>query len=258
MPPLLSLISMPLPRPVFSLIWINLRQSVPLALAGLFLAGFMVFMETGGSLYDSQNSWEVFRHQLPGSMHVLGLLWATVVGAGVIGAELSSGLGHFWRSRPISVRSWFWMKYLIGLLAVLIVLDGTTIYVSWDTLFMSAEEKMRYSLSSILSWSYIVCVPLLHAMLYSLAVLGVCWWKKPVRGAVVAAVVFFLSSLLIESIPGVSDYDPFYVYNNLALAERKGMFDLSMYHFPLVFGLIAGITLGAAFLAFRKMQRLEF
>ena len=258
MPPLLSLISMPLPRPVFSLIWINLRQSVPLALAGLFLAGFMVLMETGGSLYDSQNSWEVFRHQLPGSMHVLGLLWATVVGAGVIGAELSPGLGHFWRSRPISVCSWFWLKYLIGLLAVLIVLDGTTIYVSWDTLFMSAEEKMRYSLSSILSWSYIVCVPLLHAMLYSLTVLGVCWWKKPVQGAVVAAVVFFLSSLLMESIPGVSDYDPFYVYNNLAQAERKGMFDLSMYHFPLVFGLIAGITLGAAFLAFRKMQRLEF
>ncbi|QDU49133.1 hypothetical protein [Gimesia panareensis] len=258
MPPLFSLISTPLPRPLFSLIWINMRQSVPLALAGLCLACFLVLMETGSNLFYSWNSWEAFRHQLPGSMHTLGLLWATVVGAGVIGAELAPGLGHFWRSRPISVRSWFWLKYLIGLLAVLIVLDGTTIYVSWDTLFMSAEEKMRYSLTSILSWTYLACVPLLHAMLYSLAVLGVCWWKKPVRGAVVAAVVFFMTSLLMESIPGVSNYEPLNVFNNLAQAERKGIFDLSLHHFPLVFGVITGITLGAALLAFRKLQRLEF
>ena len=257
-PPLFSLISTPLPRPLFSLIWINLRQSVPLALAGLCLAGFMVLMETGGSLFDSRNNWEAFRHLLPGSMSTLGLLWASVVGAGVIGAELSPGLGHFWRTRPISVYHWFWLKYLIGLLAVLIVLDGTVIYVSWDSLFLSTAEKIRYSPSSILSWSYIVCIPLMHAMLYSLAVLGVCWWKKPVRGAVVAAVVFFITSLLMESIPGVSNYDPFYVYNNLVQAEQKGVFDLSMHHFPMVFGLIVAGTVGAAWLASWKVQRLEY
>ena len=255
-PPLFSLVSTPFSRPLFSLIWINLRQSVPLALAGLILAGFMAMMQTLGSHPNVINNWELVRYNLPGSMWVLGILWATVVGSGVVASELAPGLGHFWMSRPIPIRYWFWFKYLIGLIAILLVLDGTTIAVSWNSLFMSPEEKMNYG-ADLLNWSYIACFPALHAMMYSLAVLGVCWWKKPVRGAVTALAVFFISSMIMESIPGVMEFDPFHVYNNLIAAERQGRFNLSGSHFPLVFGTVCVITLLTAYLASRKVQRLE-
>ena len=255
-PPLFSLVSIPFFRPVFSLIWINLRQSVPLALAGLILAGFMAMMQTLGSHPNANNNWELVKYNLPGSMWVLGMLWATVVGSGVIASELTPGLGHFWMSRPIPIRRWFWFKYLIGLLAVLFVLDGTTIAVSWNSLFLSPEEKMNYG-SDLLSWSYIACYPALHALMYSLAVLGVCWWKKPVRGAVMAVSVFFIGSLVMESIPSITEFDPIFVYDNLHRAEREGVFDLSRFHFPLIFGIVGAITLLTAYLASRKVQRLE-
>lgn len=255
-PPLFSLVSTPFSRPLFSLIWINLRQSVPLALAGLILAGFMVVMQTLGSHPNANNNWELVRYNLPGSMWVLGMLWATVVGSGVVASELAPGLGHFWMSRPIPIRRWFWFKYLIGLFAVLFVLDGTTIVVSWNSLFLPPEEKMNYG-SDLLSWSYIACYPALHAMMYSLAVLGVCWWKKPVRGAVMAIAVFFIGSLVMESIPSITEFDPIFVYDNLHRAEREGGFDLSRFHFPLIFGIVGAIILLTAYLASRKVERLE-
>ncbi|WP_299469747.1 hypothetical protein [uncultured Gimesia sp.] len=255
-PPLFSLVSIPFSRPVFSLMWINLRQSVPLALAGLILAGIMVMMETLGSHPNANNHWELVKYNLPGSMWVLGMLWATVVGSGVVASELAPGLGHFWMSRPIPIRRWFWFKYLIGLLAVLFVLDGTTIAVSWNSLFLPPEEKMNYG-AELLSWSYIACYPALHAMMYSLTVLGVCWWKKPVRGAVMPLAVFLIGSLVMESIPSITEFDPFFVYDNLHHAEREGEFDLSRSHFPVVFGTVCVITLLTAYLASRKVQRLE-
>jgi len=258
-PPVLSLISTPLPRPFLSLVWINLRQSVPLALTGLALAGLMVVMSMVENQQITQRQWGQFRYSMPGTMWILATLWAAVVGAGVMAAELSPGLGHFRMSRPISIRTWFWFKYLIGLLAVLIVLDGTTIVVSWDSLFLTAEEKANYVYGSdILSWSYIACLPLLHSLVYSLTILAVCWWKRPVRGATTALAVFLVCSSIAESIPGVTQFEPITVYNNLHFAELQGNINFSGFHFPLVYGMVFVAIITTAYLASRRVRRLEF
>ncbi|MCA9016749.1 MAG: hypothetical protein KDA77_15560 [Planctomycetaceae bacterium] len=255
-PPLFSWLSFPHRTQVSSLVWINLRQSVPLAVAGLILAGVLASANVLATGHTEGRTMQLTAYSLPSAMWITGLLWATVVGTGVFAAELSKGLGHFWMSRPIQIKRWFWLKYLVGLCAVLLVLDGTTILLSWNSLHYGAAMQSMYG-SNLLSWSYIACFPVLHAMMYSLAVLGVCWWKKPVRGAVAALAVFFISSMIIESIPGVSELDPLYVYNNLFMAERQGTFDLSGSHFPLVFGTICVVTLFTAYLASRKVQRFE-
>src|SRR5947209_1837041 len=63
---------------------------------------------------------------LPHSVFFVGMLWAVVVGSSLYSADLGSGLGSFWRSRAISPGLWFWSKFVIGLVAVVGVLDGVT------------------------------------------------------------------------------------------------------------------------------------
>lgn len=253
--PLFSWISIPHRGESSSLIWINLRQTVPLALAGLVLACVMAIANVLSMGPSDGKPVMLTAYSLPSAMWIVGILWATVVGSGIFAAEIAPGLGHFWMSRPISINRWFWFKYFVGLFAVLMVLDGTTILVSWNSLLENSSQTTFYN-TNFLSWSYIACYPVLHSMMYSLAVLGVCWWKKPVRGAVVALSFFFIGSMVMESIPAISDYDPIFVYNNLFTAEREGKFNLANKHFPLVYGMVSVITLFTAYLASKKIQRL--
>ena len=258
---LFSWISIPFPGKNSSFIWINLRQSIPLASAGLALACSLALMSVLSSTLVSgfTISGRVLvktADTLPATMSLIALLWGAVVAAGIFAAELRPGLGHFWMSRPIPVNRWFWWKYLVGLFAVLMVLDGTAIAVSWSSIDDSFPRPTYFS-SNLLSWSYIACFPLLHAMMYSLSVLSVCWWKKPVQGAVCAILFYLIGIYTMELILSVSILSPSRVFDNLFQAEREGDFNLANHYFPLVYGTIIVITIFTAYLASRKVKRLE-
>lgn len=255
-PSLFSWVSFHHRREASSLIWINIRQAVPLALAGLALACVGVMVDVLSGSHVDQITMDKMSNLLPSDMSELACLWATVVGSGIFAAELTPNLRHFWMSRPISIGRWFWFKYLVGLFVVLLVLDGTTIVVSWDSIYEVTSNSSNRS-RNFLSWSYIVCFPILHSMMYSLAVLGVCWWKKPIRGAVSAIAFLLVGSMIMETIPAITQYDPLYVYHNLFTAESEGEFNLAQHHFPLVFSIVGMITVYTAYLASRKVQRLE-
>ncbi|HET6328307.1 MAG TPA: hypothetical protein VFG04_26735 [Planctomycetaceae bacterium] len=253
-PALLSRLPLRWPGRVAALISFDLRQSVPLALAGLALAFFMavaqLFISWGpvSALQQDASVTAIACGRLPGSIWIVALLWSAVVGSGIFGAELQPGLGNFWRSRPISASSWFWVKFAVGLIAVLAVLDGTTIVVSWNSPYASGPDRM--------SWSYVTCMPLLHAMMYSLAVFGACKLRRPVLGAMCAVVPFFLLSFVLETFPTTQAFDPSHVYNSLFWAETAspGVFDLSGHHYPLVYGAVALVSGLTAFSAFRAIR----
>jgi hypothetical protein len=237
-PSLLSGLPVPVPNRAAALIWLNLRQSLPLALAGLLLAS-LIALTTVNSLGN-----ESFRSQLPANMWWVATLWATVVGAGIFAAEVRPDLAAFWRSRPIGVGGWFWIKFAVGLLAVLLVLDGATIAVGWGT---------PIGHTSGLSWSYIACIPILHAVLYSLAVLGVCWLRRPVAGAMLALVVYFVASAVVPAIGG-SFLEPIRIYSALISDEIDGQFNLAGHGYPLVYGTLAAMIIICAVLASRLIR----
>ena len=54
----------------------------------------------------------------------------------------------------------------------------STILISW-----SAPRTM---MTTGMSWAYVACFPIIHALLYTLAVLGTCWIRRPVIGGMVA------------------------------------------------------------------------
>lgn len=155
-PALASHIPIRLPGRLAAMIWLELRQSVPLAVFGLIMATLVavasVLME-GGYGYSFSTS---VLAELPHSMFVVGAVWAVVVGSALYSADLGSGIGSFWRSRPIPPGMWFWTKFTVGLLAVLVVLDGVTIAVSWTA--------PRVSLTLGMSWAYAACFPIIHAL----------------------------------------------------------------------------------------------
>ena len=251
LPAVMSRLPIRWPGRVAALAWLDLRQSLPLALAGLALACLMTVV---GLMFESSGHSEATIAQavagnLPGSTWFVATLWATVVGSGLFAAELQPGLGHFWRSRPIHPSIWFCVKFLIGLAAVVGVLDGVTIFASWNSPYVEGANRM--------SRSYVACMPVLHATMYALAVLGVCWLRKPVFGAMAGVLTFFIVSLALESIPGARHLDPITVYNELVQAERGGVFNLADHGYPFVYGTMAAMSLIAAALAVPAVLRSE-
>lgn len=240
-PAVWSRVPVPLPNRAAALVWINLRQSLPIALCGLIIAALFTLVE----LSQCNDPRDGFRNQLPGFTWAVATLWATVVGVGIFAAELRPGLSGFWRSRPIGARSWFWCKFFTGLAATLLVLDGVTILVSWGT---------PVSHTSGLSWSYIACMPIFHATLYAMAVLGICLFRRPVVGATFAIAGYFVTSILIESFGGQS-FEPITVHNHLLEYEMHGQFNLLGHHYPLVYGTLVAIIAVSGWVACRAVRR---
>ena len=129
---------------------------MPLAAYGLAFAFLMTGLEVVTGNRHVHGFGTSFRMELPSSMFVVGMLWSVVVGSGLYSQDLGQKLGNFWRSRPISTVMWFWCKYVVGLLAVLIVLDGTTALISWTA--------PRETPTSGMSWAYIGCFPVVHVL----------------------------------------------------------------------------------------------
>ena len=115
-PTILSYIPFRWPVRWMALLWLELRQSVPLALFGLLLAVLMAIAQVFVEGPPGQSFRESVLMGMPHSTWVVGMLWAVVVGSGLYSAELGAGLGSFWRSRPIPTSMWFWCKYLVGML----------------------------------------------------------------------------------------------------------------------------------------------
>jgi hypothetical protein len=248
-PPLWSHIPVPLPSRWLALIWFELRQSLPLVLSGLLLALLMTVASVVIEPRDEYSTAELFRADMPHSIAILGMLWAVVVGSGLYAAELGSGLGGFWRSRPISSGMWFWCKFVVGLLAVLGVLDGVTILISWDAPRELPTEGM--------SWAYLACFPIIHALMYALSVLGTCWLRRPVIGGFLALFGYTVLTIAITTFPMTDHLEPFNVYNDLLQAERAGQVDFTQHGYPLVYGVLLASVFLCGLLAFRFAKPLE-
>jgi len=143
-------------------------------------------------------------------MSAIGLLWSVIVGAGVFAAEIDWRIGEFWRTRPIPFWRFFGTKFFVGLLAVLVVLDATTIVFSRS--FPAWASAYR-----ILNWPYLACVVPLHAVMFALAVAWTCVLRRPVLGAVAAIVSFALMEEVLHwSEEAARSLDPILVYENVS------------------------------------------
>ena len=165
-----------------------------------------------------------------------------MVGSGIFAGELDARLGDFWRAAPIRPGQLFAVKFVAGLVVVLLVLDATTIAVSWRSPMWGDYHSMN--------WPYIAVIVPLHATMYAIAVAWSCWLGRPVIGGIAAVCSFFVLNIGLDWSSVTRHYDPIEVYNNLAL---RGPMDFSMHGFPLVMTLMAATLVTTALIGYRSL-----
>lgn len=242
--------SLPLHTRSIALVWLALRQSVPMCIPGLLLACLMTFlqMDLGGA---EQHDGFVRRYtdSMSESTSIIGLVWAVVVGAGVFSAEIDVRLGEFWRTWPVPFWRLFAIKFVIGLLAVLLVLDGATIAASWTSPHWGEYHSMN--------WPYIACIVPLHATMFAMAAAWACLLRRPVLGGLATAGSFTLINVGLEWWEATRQFDPIQVYNNLALksAGAQGPVDFTAHGYPTVIAAMAIVLLASIVIAGLALRR---
>ena len=259
MPAIAARLGIRWPGRLAALTWLNARQSVPLSVSGLMLAILITWV----SLFESQVSGtlRVTQHggtmtselmgQLPSNTWFVGVLWSAIVAVGVFSSELKPGLEQFWRSRPISSGAWFWMKFSVGLIAVVGTLDLIPVLLSWS---VPRQETIPPQSGPMSLSAYLACMPLIHAQVYAVAVTAVCRLRRSIPAAIVALVAFFVIDSVVKSVPGFEKFTTMDVFNDLDQAVKTGkQLDLTSAGYPLVYGMVVAIIIGAAVLARRTL-----
>jgi hypothetical protein len=102
-----------------AIIWKQVREMGPMAL--LAVGGIMIFMAFA---YFSEDRTRWTNHDwselLAGLTLVVGGFVTLVSGIGMIYEDYSRGLPNFWRSRPINLHQWFFLKYFSGILVLVV------------------------------------------------------------------------------------------------------------------------------------------
>ncbi|MEX1042694.1 MAG: hypothetical protein WDZ51_18815 [Pirellulaceae bacterium] len=241
-PPVLSKLAVPIRGPRSAMLWLELRQAGPLVLFGmtlvLMLAGLMAMVNAPAG---QESRWfGNLQSRLPEITLFFAMVWAAAVGTSLYVADFNRQLGGFWRSRPISPQGWFWCKYVVGLAAMLLVMDGTALVVGWSLISDPSGRPTE------MRWAHFACFPLLHALIYTLAVLGVSGTRRA-SGGILCSFLFWVVTLAASPFLALRPYSPLYIFSELVTAERQGQLDLVQHHYPLVYG---GIVLAIMLLAF--------
>jgi hypothetical protein len=176
------LLGKPLSSQWRALLWLQIRQSLPVCVVGL-----TVVVGIALTIVASEIEPDAFDAMYP----IVGCVLALLIGVGSFVSELQPDLHTFWRSRPISPSSWFWFKFIGGAIALIGLFDMPCLLLSW---------------SGILgTWSHgsaSVFPILLHLSCYSVAVFFACTVRHSTY-ATVFAVGVMLSAILIPELPYV-------------------------------------------------------
>lgn len=167
--------------PLAAIVWKEYREALPMCLAGLAIAAAVV-LPTVLSATGAAGSEKL--PVLSGFLIFLGTIMALVLGVGGLAGDLEAGVSQFWRSRPISATSWFWLKYATGAVVLMLVFDGVPAVI--DLLVGGPGLLVREAPF----WFG----PLLHLLAYSAAVWMVCQLRQPIYAGILALGV--VSSLL--------------------------------------------------------------
>lgn len=210
----------PLPRSrCGALVWWHWQEGFGLALAGLVLSAAItasaLWLENFGADLPAYASWSQRAASAQrGVLLMFSAVWAVVVAVGLFAGDLQPRLLHFWRARPVSLEQWFWGKYAIGVVLVLLVLDGLPLLLQ----ALVADEFMADYTSR---WACLAVAPPWHGMAYSIAVACVCYFRNATWGGVAAVALGFALLVGASSFPATCWLEPIRVFNDLSTWEGR-------------------------------------
>jgi hypothetical protein len=111
--------------PLSSIVWKQFRESAPLA---ALAAGGIALAALGAAVVSDSDSiaWNMYEFATI-VWTVTGVCVAVVAGVGTFMDDLRPGIYTFWRSRPVRVNQWFFVKLVIALVTTLLILAVTPV-----------------------------------------------------------------------------------------------------------------------------------
>ena len=184
-----------------ALLWLQIRQSLPVCVIGVCLVPAIVLMSGGYSP-------DAFDSMYP----VIGCVLALLIGVGTFVSELQPDLHIFWRSRPISPSSWFWFKFIGGAIALVGLFDFPCILLTWSGIVRTSSPGFAA-----------VFPMLLHLLCYSIAVFMACIVRHSTYATVLAVgalmVLILVPELPKSVLPGFLSF--FSMWRDAANASRR-------------------------------------
>lgn len=233
-----------LPTSNFALVWITLRQILPICLAGLVIAALLALVSI---LQRDIWSIEQFLETMAETNLVVGVLWSVVVGTMIFHQELDSRVGEFWRATPISVGRLFAVKFIAGLATVILVLDMTAMGCIW---VLMPQNSLR-SPSEMVGIYSALFLPV-HAMMYVVAVATACLLRRPILGGMMAVATVAYGGLVMSSFKSLNYYSPIGILSRLYSDYNLKLSDSG---FPVMILGMAVIGAAATTVAYRALRR---
>ncbi len=126
------------------------------------------------------------------------ILVSIVAGIGAFLDDLSPGLHTFWRSRPIHVDQWFWLKFLTALLVPLLVM--CPIALATSALVLELDRDPHFHLGpALVVRSPVIWAVLLPVFTFCAAVVAICLVRRPLYAAVFTACVWVVMYLFVAT-----------------------------------------------------------
>lgn len=226
-------------KPLTAMAWKEWRESrVFLWIAlGVFLVLPIIGALEGFAQYSHH-----FVISTSGWIYYFGGVLAVFVGVGATCRDMGEHLEDFWRSRPVSAFQWMLVKYLVGLIVVLV---GCLLPLIVELLLNWNVETLRIAM----------CLPFMWAAIYSIAFCIGCLLRRPAQAAMLALTALLLVYYLPAVLPPLQWMDftllvePWIDRHNIFLARNfafaGGMLGIA------VVALILGV------LAVRRNWRIE-
>ena len=202
-----------------ALLWLQLRQTIPVCITALAIVFVFILVAP------------VYAGRAVDVHPIIGCVLAILIGVGSYVSELDPKLHTFWRSRPISATSWFWFKYVGGLVALIGLFDLPYALLVWTRMVPSSSPGIA------------ACFPMvLHLLCYSLAVLAACSVRHSSYSTVLA-----VSALLAILLPELADFRIPQYLSFFELWEKASRFEVAYRHNwgAMSFLLTAGALVGA-------------
>jgi hypothetical protein len=209
--------------------WLALRQSLPMCLVGLVIALFATLLIHFPFGRDAHP-----RHDLRALAGffalftlVIGVLWASVVGVGSAADELDARCGDFWRTRPIPFWRLFTIKFLVGLVVVVAVLDGPVMVLLTSEAFKDVNEQ---------GLAFVACCLPLHAMMFAMALAWACLLRRVAVGAIAAVATVGALALAGVAFPALQQFNPLVIYEQLLrdAHQHENVINLMSNGYPLM------------------------
>jgi hypothetical protein len=175
--------------PLTAVLWKQVRESGPIALAGLAVVVAVVVVVAIGDLNWYLGVPRRLAEMFAGICVSMGMAVAMVVGIGAFFYDTGPQLNTFWRSRPISPNLWFSSKILTGL-AILLAAVYIPTLLALAASGMITEEIMREP--------QVLIFPAAHMAIFAAAVAMTCLVRHAVYAAILSIPATFIGVLMVS------------------------------------------------------------